>query len=85
MITTINAYDENNNITCTEVFNNGRIIKRITGDFVEEYIRDKDGIIIEYKSNDGYRNNLRKESINEVIEEFENNKSVICGGKKCTK
>ena len=78
----INYYDDNNNITCTEIFENDLIVKRITGDFVEEYIRDENGMIIEYKSSDGYSNKLNKTSIDEVMAEFENNKTVFAGGKK---
>jgi hypothetical protein len=79
---TINYYDDNNNITCTEILNNDSIVKRITGDFVEEYIRDENGMIIEYKSSDGYSKKLNKTSVDEVITEFENNKTVLVGGKK---
>jgi len=76
-MTTTNYYDDNNDVTCTEVFDNDRIVKRITGDFTEEYIRDESGMIIEYKSSDGYSNKLNKTSFDEVIDEFENNKAVL--------
>jgi hypothetical protein len=78
---TINYYDDNNNITCTEIFNNNLIVKRITGDFVEDYIRDENDKIIEYKSSDGYSNKLNKTSVDEVMAEFENNKTVFVGSK----
>jgi len=81
-MTTTNYYDDNNDVTCTEVFDNDRIVKRITGDFTEEYIRDESGMIIEYKSSDGYSNKLNKTSVDEVINEFENNKTVLQAAKR---
>jgi len=75
MTNNIKTYkDDLGNVTCVEHVNErGHVIKRITDDFVEDFIRNADGIIIAYEDSNGYSYNLNKQSIDEVIKEHCNN------------
>lgn len=75
MTNNIKTYkDDLGNVTCIEHVNErGHVVKRIIDDFVEDFIRNEDGILIGYKDSNGYSYNLNKQSIDEVIEEHNNN------------
>ena len=75
MTNNIKTYKDNlGNVTCVEHVNeHGYVVKRIIDDFVEYFIRNEDGILTGYKDSTGYSYNLNKQSIDEVIEEHNNN------------
>ena len=67
-------YDYLGNVTCVEHVNErGHVVKRIIDDFTEDFIRNEDGVIIAYKNSNGYSYSFNKQSIDEVIEEHNNN------------
>jgi len=69
----INYKDGFGKVICLEFINKDRkVVKKITDDYYEEYKRDTNGIVSEYKDSTGYRYKIKK-SIKDINKEFSNN------------
>jgi len=78
----INYKDDFGKVICLEFINKDRkVVKKITDDYYEEYKRDINGIVSEYKDSTGYRYKIKK-SIKDINKEFSNNIKSFLGDLK---